>query len=300
MMSNPKVSIGMPVYNGEEFIREALDSLLAQTFTDFELIISDNSSKDNTEAICRDYAAKDERIRYILQPENRGPVANFRFVLDQARGEYFMWAAADDKWDKNWVEVLLSISEKNNCVAFGTFQVIDQESKNQLNIGNNRNLDYSGTILKRRISYYLSPTALGRAMPIYGLFPRKFISTEIFSSTLGRDFRFKDGSYRCDGTDELFVFSVLRVSEIKTTQNTKMYKRVSKTATSIMPSLYLSLWEKIWWISIGGLRSVHVNYFLEGSQGIEYLLFLLLFPIACFRSYFAIFSALILKIRREM
>ncbi|WNC86000.1 glycosyltransferase family 2 protein [Thermosynechococcus sp. QKsg1] len=89
------LSIGMPVYNGAKFIREALDSLLAQTFTDFELIISDNASTDETEAICREYAAKDKRIRYVRQAQNLGAAANFKYVLDEARGEYFMWAAAD-------------------------------------------------------------------------------------------------------------------------------------------------------------------------------------------------------------
>jgi len=104
----PKVSIGMPVYNGEKFIREALDSLLAQTFTDFELIISDNASTDGTEAICREYASRDLRIRYVRQPVNRGAVANFQFVLDESVGEYFMWAADDDSRSENYIEALLT------------------------------------------------------------------------------------------------------------------------------------------------------------------------------------------------
>lgn len=93
----PQVSIGMPVYNGAKFIREALDSLLAQTFIDFELIISDNASTDGTEAICREYAAEDQRIRYVRQAQNLGAAANFKYVLDEAVGEYFMWAAHDDR-----------------------------------------------------------------------------------------------------------------------------------------------------------------------------------------------------------
>ncbi len=86
----------MPVYNGERFVREALDSLLAQTFTDFELLISDNASTDGTEMICREYADRDPRIRFVRQVENIGALANFEFVMRQARGEYFMWAASDD------------------------------------------------------------------------------------------------------------------------------------------------------------------------------------------------------------
>lgn len=99
----PQVSIGMPVYNGEPFIRKALDSLLAQSFTDFELIISDNASNDGTEAICRAYAAKDERIRYVRQAENLGAMPNFQFALREALGTFFMWAAADDRWSANYV-----------------------------------------------------------------------------------------------------------------------------------------------------------------------------------------------------
>jgi glycosyltransferase involved in cell wall biosynthesis len=123
----PKVSIGMPVYNGEPFIREALDSLLAQTFTDFELIISDNASTDGTEAICREYAAKDDRIRYVRQPENRGALANFQFVLDEAVGEYFMWAAADDIRAPDCLEIYLEHIGKAGGV-FTTYGVFDRKT----------------------------------------------------------------------------------------------------------------------------------------------------------------------------
>ncbi len=122
----PRVSIGMPVYNGEPFIREALDSLLMQTFTDFKLIISDNSSIDNTEAICREYAAKDARIQYVRWQENRGPLPNFRSVLDEAVGEYFMWAAHDDRWSLGWLEMLVNTLDNGEaCVAMGNITVIN-------------------------------------------------------------------------------------------------------------------------------------------------------------------------------
>lgn len=100
----PKVSIGMPVYNGEKYIREALDSLLLQTYSNFELIISDNASVDRTEMICREYAQNNSCIRYVRQRENRGAAANFQFVLDEAVGEYFMWAAYDDLWGKQYID----------------------------------------------------------------------------------------------------------------------------------------------------------------------------------------------------
>ena len=92
----PRVSIGIPVYNGEVFLGETIDSLLAQTFDDFELIISDNASTDRTESICRSYAARDPRIRYERQTRNLGAVANYKRVLELARGELFKWSACDD------------------------------------------------------------------------------------------------------------------------------------------------------------------------------------------------------------
>lgn len=96
--SGPKVSIGLPVYNGERFLAEAIDSTLAQTFTDFELIISDNGSTDRTQDICSRYAAQDARVRYVRSETNRGVSWNYRRAFETARGQYFRWAPADDKF----------------------------------------------------------------------------------------------------------------------------------------------------------------------------------------------------------
>jgi glycosyltransferase involved in cell wall biosynthesis len=92
----PRVSIGMPVYNGANFLAETLDHLLAQRFSDFELIISDNGSSDETERICRAYAERDPRVRYLREEVNRGATWNHNRVIELARGEYFKLAAHDD------------------------------------------------------------------------------------------------------------------------------------------------------------------------------------------------------------
>jgi glycosyltransferase involved in cell wall biosynthesis len=102
--SPPKVSIGLPVYNGARYLREALDSILAQTFRDFELIICDNASTDATAAICADYAARDPRIRYHRRSHNIGATANFNQTFELARGAYFKWAAHDDVLAPTWLE----------------------------------------------------------------------------------------------------------------------------------------------------------------------------------------------------
>lgn len=101
----------MPVYNGERSLRAALDSVLAQSFADFELVISDNASTDQTESICRAYAARDRRIRYVRQPVNLGAERNFRYVLNEASGEYFMWAAADDVRSPDYLALNLNFLE---------------------------------------------------------------------------------------------------------------------------------------------------------------------------------------------
>ena len=92
----PRISIGMPVHNGADRLADALDSLLAQTEKNLEIIISDNASTDATPDICRAYAGKDSRIRVIRQRQLIPAIANFIFVRDQARAPYFMWAAHDD------------------------------------------------------------------------------------------------------------------------------------------------------------------------------------------------------------
>ena len=100
----PRLAIGLPVYNGSAYLAEALEALLGQTYQDFELIISDNASTDATEEICRDFAARDPRIRYIRQPRNIGAVPNHNIVFDESHTELFKWASDDDLYARDLVE----------------------------------------------------------------------------------------------------------------------------------------------------------------------------------------------------
>src|SRR5260370_10566620 len=106
---SPRVSIGVPVYNGENFLRETLDSLLAQTFEDFELIISDNGSTDNTPHICREYALRDNRVSYHRCDINRGFSWNNNHVFQLAQGEYFKWADHDDLCAPEYLERCITV-----------------------------------------------------------------------------------------------------------------------------------------------------------------------------------------------
>lgn len=110
---NPLVSIGVPVYNGEKFLREALRSLQEQTYKNLEIVISDNASTDRTAEICKELAARDRRIRYYRNSWNIGCEQNFRRVFQLSSGEYFMWAGADDTRPPTAVEKCLESLLKN-------------------------------------------------------------------------------------------------------------------------------------------------------------------------------------------
>lgn len=108
----PRVSIGLPVYNAEAFIAEAIESLLAQTYPNIEVIISDNASSDATAEICRHYASMDPRVVFHQNPTNIGSFLNHNQLVDMARGDYFMWAGHDDVRDPRYVEECLEVLEK--------------------------------------------------------------------------------------------------------------------------------------------------------------------------------------------
>ncbi len=131
MNSTPLVSIGVPVYNGEKSLARTLDCLLGQTYKNIELILSDNASTDATAQICQKYCAQDSRIRYVRQEKNLGLHGNWTYVADQARGEFFMWAAADDYWEPEFVEVLAKklLEEPDAVSAFCPYRLFNKETK---------------------------------------------------------------------------------------------------------------------------------------------------------------------------
>lgn len=103
----------MPVFNGEEFLEKKFDSILNQTFQDFEIIISDNKSLDSTSQICKKYMAKNQNISYYLQKEHVPYNKNWIFVLEQARSEYFVWTSVDDLWTNDFLEKNIKFLESN-------------------------------------------------------------------------------------------------------------------------------------------------------------------------------------------
>jgi glycosyltransferase involved in cell wall biosynthesis len=113
----PKISIGLPVFNGENYIRDAIDSVLAQTYSDWELIISDNGSTDSTQAICQAYADQDARILYIRQPVNIGASRNFNHTVECSSGKYFKWLAHDDLISADFLEKTVVVMDQDEEVV---------------------------------------------------------------------------------------------------------------------------------------------------------------------------------------
>ena len=169
---NPKISIGIPVYNGANYLGEMIDSILAQTFSDFELIITDNASTDETAEVVNSYAKDDPRIRYFLNEKNIGAAGNYNRCFEHGRGEYFKWCAHDDQLSPNYLEACLKLLEAdpNLVMAYGTKVEID-------NKGNELPQDFD----REFVNYTDSPsdrfyfqTALLKApcAAIFGLFRR--------------------------------------------------------------------------------------------------------------------------------
>jgi glycosyltransferase involved in cell wall biosynthesis len=124
---NPLVSIGIPIYNEERYLKLSIGSLLEQDYKNLKFIISDNASTDGTEAICREMLRRDERIDYRRMERNLGAAENFRRVLELADGKYFMWASGHDLWRPNFVTECVKLLEREPeaVIAFGSSDWID-------------------------------------------------------------------------------------------------------------------------------------------------------------------------------
>lgn len=130
-MSSPRISIGVPVYNGQKYIRFTLDSLLAQTYGDFEIIVTDNCSTDATPQIVQEYAARDPRVQYVKNEVNVGPALNYNRSIARAGGEYFRWNNADDTVAPTFLEKCLVILEADPAVilVYPRTMIIDSDGK---------------------------------------------------------------------------------------------------------------------------------------------------------------------------
>lgn len=128
---SPLVSIGVPVYNGGRYMEKTICSLLDQSMSNFEIIISDNASTDSTASICQNFAQRDQRIRYIRQKKNIGAPQNWNFVVHEARGVFFKWASANDYCAPQMIEKCVKAMQTDPTIVlcYGQTQLIDENDQ---------------------------------------------------------------------------------------------------------------------------------------------------------------------------
>jgi glycosyltransferase involved in cell wall biosynthesis len=186
-MSNPRVSIGMPVYNGANFIRCSLQSLLAQDYQDFELIISDNGSTDETEWICRQLAQSDGRIRYFRNDINYGASWNFNNVFRLARGQFFKWAAHDDECHPTMLRRCIEVLERapdRVAMVYPLAELIDEQGKT-LQSPLDR-IELRDPRPHRRLAHALSSMCF--CDPLFGIFKVEYLKkTQLWGPFFGAD-----------------------------------------------------------------------------------------------------------------
>jgi glycosyltransferase involved in cell wall biosynthesis len=180
------VSIGMPVYNEEQFIELAIESILNQDYKNFELIISDNGSTDKTKSICLEYSKKDMRIRFYSHNITTDSTTNFNYVASLARGDFFMWASGHDTRDPTFISRCLAMFEKSNLVVLCYSDAIWIDLNGQ-NIGTEHSdIDTLGMDRIKRLHKVF--WNLGYAYPIYGLFRKEALDKILpYQKILGPD-----------------------------------------------------------------------------------------------------------------
>lgn len=182
----PTISIGMPVYNGDNYLERAITTVLNQTFEDFELIICDNSSSDGTQAICERYAKEDKRIRYIRHPENIGAAANFRATFHESSSTYFKWAAHDDTFAPTYLEKTAAALAANPdaVLSHSITDIVDPDGK-CLEIYDHGDFNTTSTKRTARLEGRLKSL---RCIEVFGLMRRDALAeTELLGAHVAHD-----------------------------------------------------------------------------------------------------------------
>ncbi len=272
----PKVSIGMPIYNSEKYLVEAIESILQQTYVDFELIISDNCSNDSTEAICSKYAS-DSRVKYYRQKSQICVEDNFKFVFEKSIGRNFMWAADDDLWSSDWIKNLIYTSSEG-CLSFGVVQYIDSTGGVLKSTANHIKFNFINNLsIVRRVKFVFSPWLSGKMILMWGVFPR--VALEKVTSNISK-------SDRKFGADVVWVYNALKTVKIVHVSEAIFYKRVHCDSDNALTNeesqsnlLERSLFQRMKNFSNINLSVKNFFVFYRDSAYLERLILILCIPI---------------------
>jgi glycosyltransferase involved in cell wall biosynthesis len=180
-----RVSVGLPVYNGARYVGQAISALCTQTFSDIEIVIGDNASTDETEAICRQYASQDPRIRYYRHDRNLGIALNHQRVFELSGGEYFRWAGANDLSAPTFIERCVDVLDHDRSVvlAYPRTMLIDQQGASTV-YEDRLNLPWEDPVVRFRAVC----TNVRRCNAMYGLMRAKALrQTAVHGNFVGSD-----------------------------------------------------------------------------------------------------------------
>lgn len=184
--ARPRLTIGLPIYNGEQLLPQAIESLLTQQYDDFEVVISDNASVDGTPELCAAYAAQDPRIRYVRNERNLGSIPNFNRLVGLARGEYFKWAAHDDWCEPEFVGRCVEVLDADPGVVLCHAKAIRVDEEGDTLVVDLDPLDVRAADPAERFRQVL--WSLKAIYPIYGVIRTGALRrTQLFRSHSGSD-----------------------------------------------------------------------------------------------------------------
>ncbi|MGJ8616113.1 MAG: glycosyltransferase family 2 protein [Sulfitobacter sp.] len=276
-----ELTIGMPVFNAASYIEQALGSILNQTYSEFRLIISDNASTDGTMNIIDKMIANDPRVTVLRNTRNIDAPANFNAVVQKCETPYFMWAAGDDIWDKDWVKTLLPLAKTHQAVAFGQISIMRADGTPRPHPSAFRNLSFRGPRYVRRLMYFIDAGLLGKANPIYGIFPREMITPTALELLQTPQI----------GADVMFLYDVLKQAPILCDNNVTLYKRHHSKAEAMLTSSTL---KRKWF------RRTQLLQFWSASNSVERLGLLILYPFALLMTYIAKIRYLAKRLRHRL
>ena len=219
MKKFPLVTVGMPVYNGEPYVVKAIQGILDQSFEDFELIISDNASTDNTEQICLGFSDQDSRIRYYRNSTNIGAAENYNRLVRLANGKYFRWSNADDMIGRRLQELCLQALETHPdaVLTYGRTELIDEHGQKIRAYADN--LHITDDLASRRLSRYFDQVGLTNA--IYGLMRTDAVlKTGLF------------GNGSLVAADVAFMAELILLGTFVEIPETLFYRRIHSAASS--------------------------------------------------------------------
>lgn len=255
------VSVGIPTRNRPEGLNKTINDIRSQTHTNLEIIVSDNNSSDaKVSEIIHYHMRHDSRLKFISQENNIGAGNNFLHVYGESTGEYFMWAADDDRWSPEYIEVMLRLLEDNRLagLAFCNTEVIESDGTIDNSYGNFYETFITYKLqdsLDRVVKYLLQPPQKGKANLIYGLFRKKSLD----SINLSKRFRSKAW-----GSDMLLIADILSGNEFMLSDKTLYRKdRECKTKEQLKKTKTLPLSNKSRFINYLDMQLSKLRYVLS-------------------------------------